>query len=45
MEHAYAAFLVDLQKIKSTAPVVLNLTNFIAMDLNANALSALEEAI
>ncbi len=40
MDDFHASFAADLSAIRSKSPVVLNLTNSVAMDLSANALLA-----
>lgn len=41
MDCQHTSLIRDIQAIKSNSPVILNLTNFVAMDFNANALLAL----
>lgn len=41
METLQSALMADLKKIRSLGPLVLNLTNSVAMDITANALLAL----
>lgn len=41
MDSILASLQRDVQTIRAQSPLVLNLTNFVAMDLNANALLAL----
>lgn len=41
MEEILTAISADLKAIRSKSPVILNVTNFVAMDLTANALLAI----